>query len=427
MRHAAFLLLFLAAFAVVLFAQAPTNVLNPASDLAGKTLVTAEGNRTISGVFTFTAPPLFPAGTVGAPGLSSSADATTGWQLSVGSIGGSLGGVQRFLLNSSGLAIYGVQTVDNTGLVTTAGLGSGAANAGTFLRGDRTWAAAVGNGTVCGRLTLTTATPVTTADVLAATTLYYTPISSCNQVVVWNGTVNIADTLTETSIAVPATTSQMYDVFAFDNAGAINIEVLAWTNDTTRATAITVQNGYLAKAATPARRYIGSFRTTTVSGQTEDSAKKRYVWNYYNRVTRPLLITDAAASWAYTTATWRQANANTADQIDLVVGVAEDALTVLLNVGASNTAGSTAWANVGIGEDSITAPTAPATSGSNDFSAGPIALMIATSLTKAPAIGRHYYAWLEAAQAAGTMTWYGTNTAVGVNTITSQLLGQWRG
>src|SRR5438094_6014171 len=34
----------------------------------------------------------------------------------------------------------------------------------------------------CGRLTLTTATPVTTADVTAATTPYYTPVSGCNQI-----------------------------------------------------------------------------------------------------------------------------------------------------------------------------------------------------------------------------------------------------
>jgi hypothetical protein len=133
----------------------------------------------------------------------------------------------------------------------------------------------VNTGLVCGRLTLTTGTPVTTTDVTAATTVFYTPMPGCNQITLWNGTATIVDTLTETSIAVPATTSQMYDVFAFDNAGAVNIELLAWTNDTTRATAITVQNGFLCKAGAPARRYVGSFRTTTVSGQTEDSAAKR--------------------------------------------------------------------------------------------------------------------------------------------------------
>src|SRR5438094_8736310 len=127
----------------------------------------------------------------------------------------------------------------------------------------------------CGRLTLTTATPVTTADVTAATTLYYTPVSGCNQITLWNGSTLVTDTLTEASLAVPATTSTMYDVFAVDTSGTVSIEALAWTNDTTRATAVTLQNGFLAKSGVATRRYVGSFRTTTVSGQTEDGVAKR--------------------------------------------------------------------------------------------------------------------------------------------------------
>ena len=100
--------------------QAPTNVLNPASDLSGKTLVTAEGNRTISGVFTFSAAPLFPAGTVGLPGIAGSADSSTGLRLSAGSISASLAGTQRLLLDNSGLTVYGVNVVDNTGHVVPA-------------------------------------------------------------------------------------------------------------------------------------------------------------------------------------------------------------------------------------------------------------------------------------------------------------------
>jgi len=265
----------------------------------------------------------------------------------------------------------------------------------------------------CGRLTLTTAVPVTTADVTGATTLYYTPVGGCNQVALWNGSAIIVDTLVETSIVVPSTTSQMYDVFAYDNAGAVNIEALAWTNDTTRATAISLQNGFYAKAATPARRYVGSFRTTTVSGQTEDSGTKRYVWNYYHRVRRFLVRGEATASWTYTTATWRQANAAAANQVEVVVGVAETLLD--LTVMATNQSATSVTTNIAVGEDSTTAPTGAFLGGAarNGDDSQPLVQTLTGHLTKYPPIGRHYYAWLEASTALGTTTWYGTPSATG--------------
>jgi hypothetical protein len=74
---------------------------------------------------------------------------------------------------------------------------------------------------------------------------------------------------------------------------------------------------------------VGSFRTTTVSGQTEDSAAKRYVWNYYNRVRAPVLKFDSTDSWSYTSTTIRQANGAAANQVDIVVGLAETTLDLL--------------------------------------------------------------------------------------------------
>jgi hypothetical protein len=279
----------------------------------------------------------------------------------------------------------------------------------------------INSGLVCGRLTLTTATPVTTADVTAATTLFYTPISGCNQITLWTGAFTVTDTLTETSIAVPATTATLYDVFAFDNAGVVNIEVLAWTNDTTRATAITLQNGFLAKAATPARRYVGSFRTTAVSGQTEDSGfacttSKRYVWNYYNRVRRPLCRYESTANWPYTTATVHQANGAAANQVEVVVGVAEVVVDVSLTAAMSNSAG--AAVSVGIGEDSTTTYLAGATIAVGAAGQAPLG----ARLTKAPAIGRHVYSWNEWSTASGTTSWLGAVAAVG-STITNGLSG----
>lgn len=286
----------------------------------------------------------------------------------------------------------------------------------------------------CGRLTLTTAVPMTTADVTAATTLYYTPVSGCNQFTVFNGTVNVTDTLTETSIAVPATTSTMYDVFAFDNNGAINIEALAWTNDTTRATALTLQNGFLAKAATPARRYVGSFRTTTVSGQTEDSVLKRYVWNYYNRVERQLERLETATSWTYNTNTIRVANGSTCpgancNQLDLVIGVSEEPVMVDLTVTVVQIT-STNNCAVGIGLDSTSTFAANQSVSTANLLANAASVLHAV-YRGYPGIGRHFLSWNEDAGTATTTTFYGSAAAVNGITIAasakSGLVGSYKG
>lgn len=259
-----------------------------------------------------------------------------------------------------------------------------------------------------GRLTLTTAVPVTTADVTSATTIRYAPYAG-NQIALYNGTNWAVFTFPELSIAVPATTSQMYDVFIFDNSGTRTMELLAWTNDTTRATALVTQDGILCKTGALTRRYVGSFRTTTVSGQTEDSAVKRYVWNYYNRVRRPMKRVESTATWTYTTATVRQANAAAANQLDIVVGFAEVTMNVWLQAAANSGSASVGfW--VGIGEDSTSAVSANSVGGGGQSNAGDTnaTCFLTAELHVYPAVGRHIYPWQEWSVATGTTTWAGT-------------------
>jgi hypothetical protein len=278
------------------------------------------------------------------------------------------------------------------------------------------------------RLTLTTAVPVTPTDVTAATTLYWTPYTG-NRITLYdsagNPTVSVSLQL---SIAVPATTATVYDVFVFNNAGVPALELLAWTNDTTRATAIVIgtATGAWCKSGDLTRRYVGSVRTTGVSGQTEDSAAKRYCWNYYNRVRRPLRAIDATAAWTYSTATWRQANANTANQVDVVVGVAEALLDLRLVAVAANS--NAAWvAGVAIGEDAVNAVMSGLTYAMGSGGAGGTANLSAVSLaflTKYPAVGRHFYAWIEFSVTGATTTFQGTAPA---SIITSGLSGSIEG
>lgn len=280
---------------------------------------------------------------------------------------------------------------------------------GTVLSSDgsvASWAVPVNSKPCNGRLSLTTGVAVTTADVTAATTLYWVPYQG-NQVALYTGSAWTLVSQAQLSIAVPATTATMYDVFLDYNAGTPALALTAWTNDTTRATALTTQDGVLVQTGNLDWRYVGSFRTTGVSGQTEDSNTKRYVWNYYHRVQRSLLVKDATASWTYTTATWRQARATATNQVEIVVGVAEVPLDILLTGVVSNTNASVA-VQVGIGEDSTsTAINTGVGGGGMSNVAGAIVPLQPFRLVKYPAIGRHYYAWLEISTATGTTTWYG--------------------
>jgi hypothetical protein len=261
------------------------------------------------------------------------------------------------------------------------------------------------------RLTLESGVPVSATDQLAKTTVYCTPRTG-RQLTLFSA-AGVPSTLStpEVSIALPAVASQLYDVFAWNNAGVVTLELLAWTNDTTRATAIALTTtGVWCKSGDLTRRYLGSVRTTTVAGQTEDSLVKRYLWNVDQRVRRPLLRQEATLSWTYTLATWRQANAAAANQVEIVVGVADAPLTLQVIGAAINGASTVAFA-VSLGEDSTTTPSPSALQG--PFNTGTATTSGYTSvlaaLAKLPALGRHVYAWLEISTATGTTTWAGLN------------------
>ena len=255
------------------------------------------------------------------------------------------------------------------------------------------------------RLTLASATPVTASDQSAKTTIYLTPYNG-DKLALYNGADWDYYTLTEISIAVPASTSQMYDLFVYVNSGTLTLEAVAWTNDTTRATALTRVNGVYVKNGTTTKRYCGSFRTTTASGETADSFATRYLWNYYNRVPRPMRVIEATNTWTYTTATMRQANGAATNQLDFIIGLDEQPVSATVSACAANDNAGVAL-TVGIGLDSTTAAT-----GLFPTVFTPVAaykVQLTASYKAFPGIGRHYLAWLEYSVATGTTTWAGDN------------------
>lgn len=259
---------------------------------------------------------------------------------------------------------------------------------------------------VCdGRLTLATATPVTTADQTAKSTVYFTPYKG-NRIALYDGTDWRLLTFAELSIAVPNQASKLYDVFAYINAGVVALELsAAWASDTARTDALALQNGVYVKSGTTTRRYLGTFRTTTAAGETEDSLAKRYVWNYYNRVTRLMQALEPENAWTYNTVdTWRQANANSANQLDFVVGINEERVKAEVQTSALGAAANAVF--LGIGLDSTTVSSAQIMPRIVTAGAGYVFPMIATYQGHS-GIGRHFLAWLEATQDAGGTTFYG--------------------
>lgn len=254
------------------------------------------------------------------------------------------------------------------------------------------------------RLTLTTATPVTTADVTGAVTIFCTPYKG-NRIDLFDGTNWNRRTSAEFSLALGTLTGTLpYDVFCFDNAGVPTLEFLAWTNTTTRATALALQDGVLSKTGALTRRYMGTFFTTAAT-TTEDSIGNRYLFNMYNRVLRNCRQTtlENTVSWTYTTATWRQANANANNQFNVVIGFADQLINVYVSACASNGAANALGTGVGVDVTNANSATVwgalPPVAGS---AVNPNAWYRAY-----PTVGKHTYAWLEFSTASGTTVWSG--------------------
>jgi len=262
------------------------------------------------------------------------------------------------------------------------------------------------------RLTLATVTPITTTDQNAKTTIYATPNNGYS-IALYSGSAWVLRQSAELSIAVPASASTMFDVYCYDNAGTPTLEVLSWTNDTTRATGLVRQNGILVKSGATTRRYLGSFRTTTVAGQTEDSVGKRYLWNYYHRADRPMQILETADSWTYTVSTWRQFNNQAGNQIDCVVGWAEDPVQAWTQ-GLFNSSSSLAHAAVGVGINSATVNSAQLYVGGKGETGSIHKISIQAQYRGFLALGRTYLTAIERSDATGTTTFYGDNAATGL-------------
>lgn len=270
-----------------------------------------------------------------------------------------------------------------------------------------------------GRLTLTSGTPVTTADVTGATNVYYAPYVH-DYITLYDGTRWVLRQFTQLTLALGTLVADTnYDVFAYDNSGTVALELgPAWTNATTRSTDVTRLNGILIKSGTSTRRLLGTLRTTSTTA-TEDSFAKRFLSNLSNTEPRPMRnATETTDSWNYNTAAYRQANANTANQLDWVACVPERRMrAIAMSIGFTLSAIAV---RVGIGIDSTTATSA--TIHSCSFASTHHG-QIEAKYDGFPGVGRHFAPWLEYGGGSGTQTWCGDNGA----TLQAGIMGEIEG
>ena len=267
---------------------------------------------------------------------------------------------------------------------------------------------------VCnGRLTTESGVPVSITDRSLQSTIYFTPYLG-SQIGLFTSGSWAVTSFTEKSLALSGLTSDSnYDVFIYDNAGTLTLELSAvWTNNTTRSDTLTTQDGILVKSSNTSRRYIGTIRTTSTT-TTEDSGGgittqvggKRFVWNYYNRVPRFIRVISLTNSWTYNGG-WRIANGGTAPTncVEYVTG--DSSLLIDSEViGVSLVTATSSYMYVAIGIDSSTPASGNLKRGhagsSGNQWGGPHAIY-----SGLPGLGYHYIAWLERS---GTIsnTWYG--------------------
>lgn len=244
----------------------------------------------------------------------------------------------------------------------------------------------------------------------ASGTIYCTTHKG-NRMSLYSGSAWETLTSAEFSLALSGgTASKLHDVFAYNNAGVPTLEIVAWTNDTTRATALTVQDGRLVKSGAVTRRFLGTIYLNG-SKQITESTVRLDVWNYDNRIRR-VLRALGSGNYTYTTDTLRQVNASSANQVDFVIGIDEDAVTAVAGHEAEGTAGVIVTTAIGLDSTSAVASgclVMPARLNTSSYIHPCFA-----HWDGRPGIGKHFLAWLERSTATGTTTWHGTVSSTSV-------------
>ncbi len=203
-----------------------------------------------------------------------------------------------------------------------------------------------------GRLSLSASEPVSTLDITAAGTLYFTPRHG-NLAALYTGCGWRLHRFEQLAVSLGGLPGEKnFDVFLNENGSTLALELEMWSSDVTRAASLDSVDGVLTAAAAPEYRYLGTLRTSG-PGQCDDAVGKRLLWNQYNREKRTLARGETLASWASTVAAYRALNGDSANRVEFVLGTAETPVTAQV-IGAGKTTGGAVF-SLGIGLDSTQA------------------------------------------------------------------------
>jgi hypothetical protein len=249
------------------------------------------------------------------------------------------------------------------------------------------------------RLSGVSLTPVMIADSTALATIYLAQYKG-NHISLFDG-VNWQDIApaAEVSLAVTGRTTDLpFDIFGYISAGSAALEFLNWASATARATALVRLDGVLVKSGDATRRYLGSCRPRSATTfhwvrNGDDLPCKFDLFNVNNRVAFGFQLRALTNTWAYATATIRQAQALANYQVDVIAGLQEETFEATLSAN-STTATTTINRGVAIGFDSTTAFIGM-TGGSTNSAAVAAEQQSVAHASHQPTIGRHFYAWLE--------------------------------
>lgn len=213
-----------------------------------------------------------------------------------------------------------------------------------------------------------------------------------------------------------------FNVFAYNNAGTLALEVVNWSSPTDQT--MEQQNGVWCKTGDHTRRWVGTCCPTIVSSSYNwvvnsniqtDGAAEIGLWNVDNRAPVSWQVIDKSLGWAYTSTSWRAARGQPNARFIFVAGTAyETAVTASLLAHSSNTAAGV-QRKVAIGLNSNALPafgeTGYSTWGTASAAAGAIVQHSAHFSGSAP-LGLSSMYWLESSAATGSTSWYGNNTDI---------------
>jgi hypothetical protein len=288
-----------------------------------------------------------------------------------------------------------------------------------------------------GRLSLDS-TPGNSGDLTAQTSIYLVAYVS-DRIGLFDGTrwiskrFNPSPLVSGSRVAVPSTANTNFDVFAYiDGSNQVRLETVNWASDTARATAIerygnvlNLGGGCYVKSGDPTRRYLGTGRTTGVSGQCEDSQANRFLWNLYNQIPRKIEKFSATGSWTYSTATHRIAE-GASNYVRAVCGAPSDtnnpsAFDVTVRGYALNSDSTNQLCSIAVHAGSADPTSAAASYDSQStgwaYTDNVYQRTIATRCVGTLVRGLNYLAPLEWSQAGGTgdtTTWYGSSQHSGI-------------